>query len=875
MTQTSALSISADSEAQSSTGWVRVALDVPVPGLFDYRVAQAVRVGQRVVVPFGRRDLIGVVVDLPATPALDESKLRDVIRVLDDLTPLPEDWLRLARFAAEYYQRPLGEVMLPALPGPLRKPSSYDGVRSGDGPIARLDERAGRADAAAAKAAAKEARATDKLARAAEKAARAADKAAKAAAKAGSKPALADAQQEVASDANAQEGAGDANTQEGPGDASAQKGAGDAIAQASERDADAQDSAGNPDVADDRIADLSDAAVAEVPARTADLATSSASVPFTEAVDNPVDAPVDRTAPAASAACDPPLDPAGSPVAITRPVLGRAQQEAVDALATLEGFKPVLLHGVTGSGKTEVYLHAAERVLAAGRQVLLLVPEINLTPQLEGVLRRRLEATAGKDGVAVLHSGLADGERLSAWLRIVRGQARVLVGTRLALFTPIPNLGLIVVDEEHDPSYKQQEGLRYSARDLAIWRARDLGIPVVLGSATPSLETWQHAESGRYLKLSLPDRAQAAAPPKIRLIDTRQIKLKEGLSPHVLTAVGERLARGEQSLIFLNRRGYAPVLHCEACGWVSGCKRCSAYMVLHRSASQRGGQARHELRCHHCGWQERVPPACPDCGNQDLQPMGRGTQRLEEHLAELFPTARIARIDADSTRRKGSAHALFSQMHAGEIDILVGTQMVAKGHDFQNLGFVGVLNSDAMLFSHDFRAPERLFSQLMQVAGRAGRSGVASEVFVQTGYPEQPLYQSLIKHDYDGFARYALDERKAAGLPPFAFQALLTAEAPELAQAVGFLGQARAESEDGMLDGADEATRAALARITLYDPVPLRVVRVANVERAQLLIESDHRPALQHFLHVWGARLPALASAARVRWHLEVDPLEI
>ena len=784
-----------------------MALDVPVPGLFDYRVDRPVRVGQRVVVPFGRRDLIGVVVDLPAAPALDESKLRDVIRVLDDLTPLPEDWLRLSRFAAEYYQRPLGEVMLPALPGPLRKPSSYDGLRSGDGPIARLDERAGRADAAVAKAAAKEARAAEKAAKAAEKAAKAAEKALRSAEKA-SKAAIKAGQLEG-------------------------------------KDAESD-------------------------------ATEAAAVQAWVPVDNVVDAPVDIGADGVTGPSgDSSAHPAGSPIAITRPILGKAQQEAVDALATLEGFKPVLLHGVTGSGKTEVYLHAAERVLAAGRQVLLLVPEINLTPQLEGVLRRRLEATAGKDGVAVLHSGLADGERLSAWLRIVRGQARVLVGTRLALFTPIPNLGLIVVDEEHDPSYKQQEGLRYSARDLAIWRARDLGIPVVLGSATPSLETWQHAESGRYLKLSLPDRAQAAAPPKIRLIDTRQIKLKEGLSPQVLTAVGERLARGEQSLIFLNRRGYAPVLHCDACGWVSGCKRCSAYMVLHRSAPQRGGHARHELRCHHCGWQERVPPACPDCGNQDLQPMGRGTQRLEEHLAELFPTARIARIDADSTRRKGSAHALFSQMHAGEIDILVGTQMVAKGHDFQNLGFVGVLNSDAMLFSHDFRAPERLFSQLMQVAGRAGRSGVASEVFVQTGYPEQPLYQSLVKHDYDGFARYALDERKAAGLPPFAFQALLTAEAPELAQAVGFLAQARAESEDGMLEGADDATRAALARITLYDPVPLRVVRVANVERAQLLVESDHRPALQHFLHEWGARLPALASAARVRWHLEVDPLEI
>lgn len=819
MNQTSALSIPADTEAQSPPGWVRVALDVPLPGLFDYRVTQPVTVGQRVVVPFGRRDLIGVVVELPAAPALDESKLRDVIRVLDDLPPLPDDWLRLARFAAEYYQRPLGEVMLPALPGPLRKPSSYDGLRSGDGPIARLDERAGRAAAAAAKAAAKVARATEKAAKAAEKAAKAAAKATTSAAPASAVDKSVDM----------------------PVDGTAHATAGVPADAVTSAQADAA-----TDAQADAVTDAPSGALTDAPANASALEPSSADI-----------------------------DPIGSPLAITRPVLGRAQQEAVDTLATLQGFQPVLLHGVTGSGKTEVYLHAAERVLAAGRQVLLLVPEINLTPQLEGVLRRRLEATAGKDGVAVLHSGLADGERLSAWLRIVRGQARVLVGTRLALFTPIPNLGLIVVDEEHDPSYKQQEGLRYSARDLAIWRARDLDIPVLLGSATPSLETWQHAESGRYLKLSLPDRAQAAAPPKIRLIDTRQIKLKEGLSPQVLTAVGERLARGEQSLIFLNRRGYAPVLHCDACGWVSGCKRCSAYMVLHRSAPQRGGHARHELRCHHCGWQERVPPACPDCGNQDLQPMGRGTQRLEEHLAELFPTARIARIDADSTRRKGSAHALFSQMHAGEIDILVGTQMVAKGHDFQNLGFVGVLNSDAMLFSHDFRAPERLFAQLMQVAGRAGRSGVASEVFVQTGYPEQPLYQSLIKHDYDGFARYALDERKAAGLPPFAFQALLTAEAPELAQAAGFLAQARAESEDGMLEGADDATRAALARITLYDPVPLRVVRVANVERAQLLIESDHRPALQHFLHVWGARLPALASAAKVRWHLEVDPLEI
>lgn len=742
-------------ESTAPVFWVRVALDVPLPGLFDYRAAIPVAPGLRVVVPFGRRHLVGVVVETPDTPAWAPEQIRDVVRVLDDLAPLPDDWLRLAAFAAEYYQRPLGEVMLPALPGPLRKPSAYEGKRSDAGPVARLDAR----EARAAKARGKRQKAVDKS--------------------------------------------------------------------------------------------------------VGESVQTPVDKPVGEAEDKLVDAPVHALAS--------PHDTSGKASATVRPRLGPAQQEAVDALSALQGFKPVLLHGVTGSGKTEVYLHAAERVLAAGRQVMLLVPEINLTPQLEGVLRARLEAMAGPGGVAVLHSGLADGERLSAWLKVVRGQARVLLGTRLALFTPVPDLGLIVVDEEHDPSYKQQEGLRYSARDLAIWRARDRDIPVVLGSATPSLETWHHAQSGRYLKLSLPERALAAAPPAIKLVDTRKLQLKQGLSPPVLAAVADRLARGQQSLIFLNRRGYAPVLNCESCGWVSGCKRCSAYLVLHRSS-----QGRHDLRCHHCGWFERVPTACPECGNQDLQPMGRGTQRLEEHLAELFPTARIARIDADSTRRKGSAQTLFSQMHAGEIDILVGTQMVAKGHDFQNLGFVGILNADAMLFSHDFRAPERLFAQLMQVAGRAGRSGVASEVLVQTGYPEQPIYQSLIRHDYAGFARHALDERADAGLPPFAHQALLTAEAKELAVALEFLAQARDAPEAGETDQTGAPTGYGdISRITRYDAVPLRVVRVANVERAQLLVESDSRPALQAFLKGWSTCLAGLAAASKVRWHLEVDPLEI
>ncbi|CAB3719433.1 MULTISPECIES: primosomal protein N' [Achromobacter] len=682
--------------------WVRVALDVPLPGPFDYRSDAPVPVGLRVIVPFGRRKMIGVVVENPAEPSFDPKQIRPIEQVLDDLPPFDEDWLRLARFAAEYYQRPLGEVMLPTLPPPLRKPTAYQGKRSAGGPVARLDNRKRKAARAPAKA------------------------------------------------------------------------------------------------------------------------------------DQP-------------------------------PELNDAQRTAVDTIGALTGFKPVLLHGVTGSGKTEVYLRAAEKVLAQGRQVLLMVPEINLTPQLEGALRARLEALVGPDGLAVMHSGLSDGERLQAWARAQRGDARMLLGTRMSIFAPLSKLGLIVVDEEHDASYKQQDGLRYSARDLAVWRAHDLNIPVVLGSATPSLETWQHAERGRYLRLTLPGRARSSTLPSMRLVDTRRLQMKHGMSPQLLEAIGLRLERKEQSLIFLNRRGYSPVLHCQSCAWVSNCPRCTAFTVLHRTDG-RG----HRLQCHHCGYQAPVPRACPECGDQDLAPMGRGTQRVEEHLAELFPEARILRIDADSTRKKGSAEALFASVHAGDVDILVGTQMVAKGHDFARLGLVGVLNSDSMLFAHDFRAPERLFAQLMQVAGRAGRHQGNGEVLIQTGYPEQPVYQALLRHDYAGFARHALHERESTGLPPFVYQALLTAEARELKVAQAFLERARVLPE-----GEWAADFPGLDAIMLYDPVPLRVVRVANIERAQLLVESSSRPALQAFLASWSHHLPYIANEARVRWQLEVDPLEI
>jgi primosomal protein N' (replication factor Y) len=712
MSPATALIPSPDTDAPRPSGscWVQVALDIPLAGVFDYACDKPVLPGTRVIVPFGRRHMVGMVVRRVDQPTVDASQVKPVQLVLDDLPALPEHWLRLAAFAAQYYQRPPGEVMLPVLPAPLRKVSSYSGKRATGGPVARADTSAARAN----------------------------------------------------------------RGQAGKGGHC------------------------RPDHAPD-----------------------------------------------------------------TPPDLNPGQRQAVEAITAIKGHKTVLLHGVTGSGKTEVYLHAAQQVLQAGRQVLLMVPEINLTPQLEGALRARLEPLVGEQGVAVMHSGLSDGQRLNAWLRAFRGQARLLLGTRLSVFVPLPELGLIVVDEEHDASYKQQEGLRYSARDLAVWRGHDLSIPVVLGSATPALETWHHAQSGRYTYVQLAQRARAAEPPHVRLVDTRRQPLEHGFSPHALKAIEQTLQDGRQVLVFLNRRGYAPVLHCSSCGWVSQCPRCTAYTVVHRGGiGAARGAPRHGLQCHHCGYQTRIPSACPDCGDQDLQPMGRGTQRVEHDLAELFPTARIARIDADSTRLKGSAAALFQQVHQGQIDILVGTQMVSKGHDFANLGLVCVLNADTMLFAHDFRAPERLFAQLMQVAGRAGRHGHPGQVLIQTDYPDQAVYQALVRHDYAGFANYSLKEREDVGLPPFAWQALLTAEARELARAMAFLTEVRAAAT------APEA-------VHLYDPVPLRVVRVANVERAQLLVESSYRPALQAFLSGWGPLLAQLARAHRVRCTLEVDPLEI
>ena len=668
------------------------------------------------LVPFGARTLVGLVAAVGDTADIDADRIRDVIACVDGLSALSPDWLALTRFAAGYYHRPLGEVTMPSLPGPLRDASRY-----------------------------------------------------------------------VLSDA-----------------------AGDGVA---------------------RTATLP--SIARAIKRAAKVAASA----------KPVESAKD---------------------AVT---LNPMQAEALAAIRSARDVAaartPMLLYGITGSGKTEVYLRAIAEVVAAGRQALVLVPEINLTPQLAETFRRGLPGAR----IGTLHSGHAAGERLHQWVLAHEGDVDVLLGTRLAVLASLPRLGLIVVDEEHDASYKQQEGLRYSARDLAIVRARQgldgHPVPVVLASATPSMETWAHVESGRYRKLVLTERAMPEAHlPTIRLVPTQRVESLHGLTETLRVAIADRIARREPVLVFHNRRGYAPVLACGACGWLSACPRCSVNAVFHKSD-------RH-LHCHHCGWQHRVPRACPTCGNVDLSAVGRGTQRVEESLRELFPTARVARIDRDSTRRKGSAAGLLDAVHAGDLDILVGTQMLAKGHDFRNVTLVCVLDADSALYSHDFRAAERLFSNLMQVAGRAGRGGARSrgaEVLIQTRAPDHPLFEALLAHDFDRFAASQLAEREAAGLPPYSHQAVLRAEAPIAADAIAFLIAARSDGVE-ILEGMGVGHG-----VELYDPVPMSVARVAHVERAQLLIEARSRPALHAFLDAWLATLQARRS--RLRWHVEIDPLDI
>ena len=545
---------------------------------------------------------------------------------------------------------------------------------------------------------------------------------------------------------------------------------------------------------------------------------------------------------------------------------------------------PFLLYGATGSGKTEVYLQAANKVLRSDKkaQVLMMVPEINLTPQLEERVRERFCPLFGDDAVVSMHSGMTNPQRLKSWLAAHVGRARIVLGTRMAIFASMPHLNLIVVDEEHDPSYKSQDGARYSARDLAVYRGKLDNAKVILGSATPSFESWHHSQSGaetqgRYKRLSMLDRVGSSALPEVVLVNMAHQPKKTVVSPPLLAAIAERIRRGEQSIIFLNRRGYAPVLHCADCGWKSECPHCSAYRVFHKIDRT--------LRCHHCGFTERVPRACPACGNADITPIGRGTEQLEEHLADLLrdikrpngEAVRIARIDADSTKLKGALQQQLAQVHAGEVDVLVGTQMIAKGHDFRNITLVAAVNPDTALFSSDFRAPERLFALLMQAAGRAGRDaaqGGQSEMWIQTQHPQHPLYIALKKHDYAGFAKTQLKDREAAMMSPFGYSALVRAEARTQEVAQAFLNTARetilaqAKSDNGSQNDM-------LQLVSVYGAVPMSMQRIANVERAQMLIESSSRKALQQFLQQWQTVLHNTPAKGIIRWAVDVDPLVI
>jgi primosomal protein N' (replication factor Y) len=542
--------------------------------------------------------------------------------------------------------------------------------------------------------------------------------------------------------------------------------------------------------------------------------------------------------------------PAGSNRFVAIHPLTEPQQRVTAAIKTKLGrFAALLLHGVTGSGKTEIYLNVIAQLVERGGQALVLVPEISLTPQLETRFREAFPEAR----IAVMHSGLEDVARTSAWLDAARGEASIVLGTRLAVLAPMPKLGLIVVDEEHDASFKQQEGLRYSARDAAVYRAKLSGCPVILGTATPSLESWFNWRQGRYEKLDLAERAAPGARlPAVRTVDLRTSGLDDGFAPQVLESIAKRLARGEQSLVFINRRGYAPVLACEACGWCAACDRCTGRLVLHATDRR--------LRCHHCGSEHSIPRACPTCGNVDLKAMGRGTQRVEETLAARFPKARIVRIDRDTARRRNELSQTLLAIRRGEGDILVGTQLLAKGHDFPNLTFVAVLNADHSLLSTDYRAGERLFAVLSQVAGRAGRRAEAGEVVVQTRFPDHPLFAALARHDFAGFADSELRARESAGFPPCVFEASLRAEADELSRALAFLGQAK-----NLVDAPSE--------VRVFDPVPATMTRRAGLERAQLVMQSASRPALQDHLARLSGELFQVAPR-NVRWHLDVDPIE-
>jgi len=726
----------------AAPGVLRVALSVPVPRLFDYAVGDTsgTTVGCRVRVPFGSRELVGIVADVVPAPAV-AGELRPATAALDTTPLLGGELLESLRWLARYTHAPLGETLATALPAALRRGEALPDTHAWAWQLTEAGQTA------------------------------------RAGLRSGSRPLrLAELLQHGAL---------------------------------------------LEDALDERMdgwrtparALVARGLVERVPSRSEAQASLQAW----------------------------PFEP------------NEEQRVAIDAVSVAgDGYAALLLDGVTGSGKTEVYLHAIADCLARGRQALVLVPEIGLTPQMLARFRARLGVQ-----VHALHSGLNDNERARVWTAAWRGEARVIVGTRSAIFTPLPQAGLIVVDEEHDGSYKQQDGIRYHARDFALVRGKALGVPVLLGSATPSLESLHNARSGRYIHLRLRARAGDAQPPVVRVLDVRKRPLQAGLSPELLEAIRTALARGGQVLVFKNRRGYAPVLLCHDCGWSAQCRRCDAPMTVHA-----GGR---RLQCHHCGARRAVPPACPDCGGLALQPQGIGTERLEELLSEGFPEVPVLRVDRGSTRRRDALDTLLATLGTRP-GILVGTQMLAKGHDLPNLTLVAVVGIDEGLFSADFRASEKLAQLLIQVAGRAGRAERRGEVLLQTHHPQHPLLHTLIQGGYHAFAEAELELRQAASFPPFAHLALLRAEAKSMDAATAFLDAAKALLGDGAVD-ADDVQR--------HGPLPAPMPRRAGFQRAQLLLSSGERRRLHALLDALVPLLYALPQARRVRWSLDVDPVDL
>ena len=729
---------------------IRVALDTPLRRTFDYlrdTDSPAGMAGQRVRVPFGRREKIGFIVSIESQSEIDNAKLKRISSYIDHQPTFDPALLTLLRWAADYYHHPLGEVIATALPKLLREGASLQ-ERSFVWAITTAGRRA--LEAGEAKRAPQQRALLERLAR---------------------------------------------------------------------------DEAGVPE---DELADWP---------RWRDHARSLREREWAER----------REREHASAL--PPVQPDGLATGVPEPTPD--QQAALDTIIASgdTGYRAWLLQGITGSGKTEVYLRLAERQLRAGRRVLILVPEIGLTPQLVGRFAKRFAGIP----LAVLHSGLTDTQRLEAWRRSHDGSARLVLGTRSAVFAPIPDLGMIVVDEEHDASFKQQEGgFRYSARDLALVRAQQLDIPIVLGSATPSLESLHNVTLGRFHHLSLPRRAGNAQPPTLKLIDLRAEHVHAGLSTTAATTIEKHLADQGQVLVYINRRGYAPTLACTACGWVAPCLSCDARLTVYRHAAR--------LRCHHCGADRELPRQCPQCGYA-VKTVGQGTERIEESLAETFQGIGIARLDRDVVRRQDELEAVVSRITSGDARILVGTQMIAKGHDFPDVTLVVVLNADQGLFSTDFRAAERLAQTIVQVAGRAGRGDRRGEVLIQTEYPEHPLLRGLLEGGYEAFASAALAERESAAWPPFARLAALRASALQADWATDFLAAAR--------------RAAPKANVRLLGPAPAAMAKRAGRFHAQLLIESGERAALHRFLDRWVPAVEALPEVRRVRWALDVDPLEL